>query len=205
MFEKITFHDDRWYDVDDLLNEEWRDVQDYEGVYQVSNYGRIKRVEHTKVYKSANQSGKFMAHYRYDAMILKPCFDSGGYIQIHLCRHQKKRWTKIHRLVAEAFLPNPDNLPQVNHKDGNKENSRLDNLEWVSMSDNMQHAYKTGLNFGRVKAILQFDLNGNFVQEFKSITEAAKAVDRNPSSIQSHLKGKTTQCGGYMWKLKENA
>ena len=206
MFETVTFHDDRWYDVDDLLNEEWRDIKDYEGIYQVSNYGRIKRVEHTKVYEAANQSGKFMAHYHYEAMILKPCFDNGGYIQIHLCEHQKKRWTKVHRLVAEAFLPNPVNLPQVNHIDGDKTNARLDNLEWVTMSENMQHAHRLGLVKNLKKTpVLQFDLDGNFIQEFESMTAAGKAVDRDSSSIYSHLKGETTQCGGYTWKRKENA
>ena len=199
MYENVTFHDARWFDTEDLLNEEWRDIPDYVGVYQISNYGRVKRLEHTKVYKNGT-------HYHYTPLILKPQFERCGYIQLHLCKDNNKIWIKVHRLVAESFLERPEEKTQVNHIDGNKANPRLDNLEWVTQSENILHAIRTGLvkKFRRTP-VLQFDLEGNFIREHESITAAAKSVGRSSSSIQKYLEGETTHCAGYMWKRKENA
>lgn len=76
---------------------------------------------------------------------LKQCNDKYSYLYINLCKKGKYKKFKVHRLVAETFIPNPDNKPQVNHKDGNKQNNHIDNLEWVTCSENHIHAYKIGL------------------------------------------------------------
>jgi hypothetical protein len=126
------------------MREIWLPVKDYEGVYSVSSRGRIrsedrvskvppsriKKVEHTCV------------HYSQE-MKLSPHRD--GYLKISLCLDDVRRTPQVHRLVASAFIPNPLNLPQVNHKDGCKTNNCKDNLEWVSRSENIKHAYSTGL------------------------------------------------------------
>mgnify|MGYP002622098599 CR=1 FL=1 len=110
-----------------LLGEEWRDVEGYEGLYQVSDLGRVRSFH--------NQYGR----------ILKPIVTSHGYAQVTLAKNGTMRSRHIHMLVAKAFIPNPENKPQVNHIDGNPMNNRLENLEWVTSQENIRHAYRTGL------------------------------------------------------------
>ena len=110
-----------------LLGEEWRDVAGYEGFYQVSDLGRVRSFH--------NQYGR----------ILKPVVTQKGYAQATLIKNGKTRSRPIHILVARAFIANPENKPQVNHIDGNPLNCRVDNLEWVTPKENIQHAYRTGL------------------------------------------------------------
>lgn len=108
------------------MAEIWRDVDGYDGKYQVSNFGRVKSF----------QRGE---------RILKPGLDYKGYPYVALWHGGKGKHTFVHRLVAEAFIPNPDNKPQVNHVDGDKANNHTDNLEWCTQSENTRHAYVTGL------------------------------------------------------------
>ncbi len=110
-----------------LLAEEWRDVKGYEGLYQVSNLGRARSFH--------NQYGR----------VIKPVLTQKGYLQVTLSKNGKSRTRPLHILVAQAFIPNPLNKPQVNHMDGNPLNNRFDNLEWATSKENIQHAYKTGL------------------------------------------------------------
>lgn len=110
-----------------LLYEEWRDVKGYEGLYQVSNLGRARSFH--------NQYGR----------VLKPIRTTDGYSQVTLSKNGKLKATRLHILVAQAFIPNPENKPQVNHIDGNRANCHVDNLEWATSKENIQHAYKIGL------------------------------------------------------------
>jgi hypothetical protein len=115
--------------------EEWKDIIGYEGLYQVSNYGNIKSF-HNRYYK-INPSG-----------ILKPVILNTGYLNVSLINKNKERKEhRIHRLVAEAFIPNIDSKPQVNHKDNNRQNNLYSNLEWVSCQENLIHAQKQGRLF----------------------------------------------------------
>lgn len=115
------------FGIDNLDGEEWRDIERYEGHYQISNYSRIKSFKNDKI------------------TILKPLIDKNGYLQIVFSKNGQHKWFKLHRLVAQAFIPNPENKPQVNHIDGNKMNNHVSNLEWVSQSENNNHAVNTGL------------------------------------------------------------
>lgn len=108
--------------------EEWKDVPDYKGLYSVSNLGNVKS--------------------EYTNKLLKPSVDRFGYVRFSATKNKKQKTLRIHRLVAEIFIPNPNNLPQVNHKDGNKLNNTIFNLEWCTDSDNKLHAYKEGLMIG---------------------------------------------------------
>lgn len=112
------------------MTEIWRDIEGYEGKYEVSNLGRIK---------SLKRKG------RREEQILESYLDLKGYPMIQVCKNGKKHPTKIHRLVAEAFIVNFNNKPQVNHIDGNKSNNIVINLEWCSCSENIIHAFKMGL------------------------------------------------------------
>ena len=105
--------------------ENWKDVPGYEGLYQISNLGNVKSL--------------------YSNKILKPSIDKYGYTRFSATKDKIQKTLIIHRLVAKLFIPNPNNLPQVNHKDGNKKNNCKNNLEWCTDSDNKKYAYKTGL------------------------------------------------------------
>ena len=127
--------------------EEWRDIVGYEGLYKISNVGNVM-----------NNKGR----------ILKLML-TNGYPTVNLYKNRKMRSLSVHRLVAEAFIPNPMSLPIVNHKDENKVNNSVDNLEWCTKQ------YNTTYSIG--KKILQIDERGNVVKEWNSATEIAKAFE----------------------------
>jgi len=120
------------------MEEIWKDIKDFEGLYQVSNFGRVKSLA-----KSWNlQNGKYFSK---EEKIMIGGFNTFGYRHVTLMKNNKAYCKKIHRLVAEAFLDNPNNYPQVNHINGIKSDNRLENLEWCNQSHNMQHAMSIGL------------------------------------------------------------
>jgi hypothetical protein len=171
---------------------EWKDLIDYEGQYMICDEGQIKSLKP-----------------RFFDRIMKARKDKDGYGVINLCRDGIKKTEKLHRLVALAFIPNPENLPEVNHKDGNKMNNAVSNLEWCTGLQNKQHA-KTNHLIKRHKGILmkprarilQLDLNGNIIKEYGKVIDAAKAVGTHNSNITMCLtgfKGRMT-AGGFKWK-----
>lgn len=126
----------------------WKDVNGYEGHYQVSNYGQVRSVDRivVRMYRGGfSKAGK----------IVKPYVTPKGYLRIQLSKDGKLKNFMVHRLVALAFIENPNNKPEVNHKDGNKRNNFLENLEWVTSSENQIHAYDTGLKKPNVKYIVK--------------------------------------------------
>ena len=108
----------------------------------------------------------------------------------------------MHRLVAEAFIPNPENKPQVNHKDGNKRNNHVDNLEWVTNLENMIHAQENGLVNYRPKSINQYDKEGNFIKSHKSIYSAAQELGTTQYTISRAVNGLRKTAKGYIWKYE---
>ena len=117
-------------------NEIWKDIPGYEGFYQASNLGRIKSlVLYNNRYKKYIKREK----------VLKTTTQKTGYLMLTLCKDKKKSNLLVHRIIAKTFLSNPNNYPQVNHKDGNKKNNCVDNLEWCTSSENQKHAYRLGL------------------------------------------------------------
>lgn len=118
--------------------EVWKDIPGYEGYYQVSNFGRVKSLDRTVI----DKNGRVM---KYKGVILTPQLNEFGYEKVVLIKSGKRKNFKIHQLVAIAFLDNPDNLPCINHKDGNKRNNMVSNLEWCTFGENNKHAYEKGL------------------------------------------------------------
>lgn len=121
------------------MTERWKDVVGYEGIYKVSNIGRVKSLNRTVQTKTGNK-------YRVKGKILKVYLDKYGYSIVSLRKNGKSNHCRVHRLMCIAFKPNPLNKPWVNHKDGSKSNNVLNNLEWSTPSENAKHAYDKGLN-----------------------------------------------------------
>lgn len=161
--------------------EEFRDVPGYEGLYEVSNLGRVKNIK----------TGR----------ILKPHKHRGGYLLINLCKSGTMRTDLIHRLVANSFLPNPQNLPCVNHKDEDKTNNAISNLEWCTYEYNNNYGTRNErMAEKKSKPVLQFDLLGNFIREWTSIRQAIR--DTGVNNIAFVLSGRLKTAGGYLWKYK---
>lgn len=152
--------------------EEWRDIKGYEGIYQVSNRGRVRRIVATHTTKP---------------MMRKASLQGRGYLGICLSKNGVTKRYIVSRLVAEAFIPNPDNKPEVNHINGIKTDNRAVNLEWVTVSENKLHAYRTGLHDAELQKrrvpVIAYDLQGNKVGIFASQLEASKALGVSQGSI----------------------
>jgi hypothetical protein len=113
---------------------------------------------------------------------------------------------KVHRLVAQTFIPNQENKPQVNHINGNKQDNRVENLEWVTASENIQHAIDNGLNgntSGLPKKVKKYSLDGKFIAEYPSMLEAAYQNECHYTSISSACKGKQKTCKGFKWAFSD--
>lgn len=113
----------------------YKDVVGYEGLYQVSNLGNVKRISN---YKCVNK--KYLDNYT-----LKPLDNGKGYYRIKLCKNNLSKRVMLHRIIAEAFIPNPNNYKTINHINGDKKDNRIENLEWCTQSQNVLHAFKNGL------------------------------------------------------------
>lgn len=138
---------------------------------------------------------------------VKQVYDkSCGYMIVTLCHKGLRKNKRVHRLMCEAFLPNPFNKKHVNHIDGNKLNNVMSNFEWSSPKENTQHAIKTGLCDARRKAqevaILQLDLDDNIIAEHVSIHEAGRTTGIAYQNISKVLRGLRPKAGGYKWKYK---
>lgn len=176
-----------------MNNEEWKNIEGYEGLYQVSNLGRIKSLARN------TRNG----HCKKDK-ILKIRIDKNGYCTIDLYKNSKRKQYKIHRLVANEFIYNKYNKPQINHIDGNKKNNEVSNLEWCNNSENMKHAYKNNLRL--TKKVLQYDLNSNFIREWNNATEVSKYYKVHVSRIERCCKNEygCKTCKGFIWKYKKD-
>ena len=123
------------------MKEIWKDIPEYEGLYQASNLGKIKSLK--RITKKEYRNNRIVKE-----RIMKGTKNQDGYLKVHFKNKEKNidKGLFIHRLVAKAFIPNPDNLPQINHIDGNKLNNKVENLEWCTNLYNQQHAWKNGLH-----------------------------------------------------------
>ena len=160
------------------MEEIWKDIPDYNGRYQASNLGRIKRVK--TIITTADGKKRSLPE-----KIFKPYRREDGYYMTGLIKNKKNNLAFIHILIAKTFLPNPDNLPQVNHKDGNKGNNNLDNLEWVTCSQNTKHSYDI-LNHGHWVCKVICNETGEVFNSFK---EAGLAYNMSPNMISRVAKG----------------
>ena len=196
------------------MEEEWRDIEGYEGLYQVSDKGRVKSLNY-------NHTGK--------ERILKSCKNSAGYLIVELYINGIGKCHTIHKLVAEAFIPNTDNLPDINHKDENKTNNYANNLEWCTTKYNMNYgtakvriaekmtgrkltdesrkkiSEKNTNNPKLSKPVIGISKVSGLILEFPSAKEAERQTGINHSNITQCCKGKKNfkSAGGYYWFYAE--
>ena len=188
------------------MEEIWRDIKGFEGKYMVSNLGRVKSLNY-------NKTGK--------EKIMKGVPDGYGYFQLSLCKEGKVKNCRINRLVAQAFIPNTESKPQVNHIDGDKTNNRVTNLEWTTQEENMRHAYKNGLKVQteEVKKKIGLSRLGKYKgrnsynckkvkcvstgEVFYSLNEAGEKYNISPSSITECCRGRHKTAKGLKWEYVE--
>ena len=146
----------------------WKDIVNYEGLYQISNEGNVKSLD-----KTYNVGYGGIKHQK--EKILKPTNVGRGYLHICLCKNGKKEYKRIHRLVAEAFIPNPNNYPTINHKDENPKNNKVENLEWCTQSYNNTYGGRTErMAKTQSKKVYQYTLDGELVKIWSSTNECGR-------------------------------
>ena len=167
-----------------MKKELWKDIKNYEGHYQVSNFGRVKSIKFGK------------------EIILKPVTDRHGYLIVGLWKNNKQKTYKVHRLVMEAFIPNTDNLPCVNHKDEDKTNNNVENLEWCTYTYNNNYGTRIErISKRRSKTVLQYDLEGNFIREWESSAECGRN-GFNQGHVAACCQGKLKKHKDSIWRYK---
>lgn len=188
---------------EELANEEWRDIVGWEGLYQVSNLGRVRSLTmlmHTRGEGVWYKNGK----------ILKPYVNRLGYWRYCLSHRGCSKKESAHRLVAEAFIPNPNGYPIINHKDENPSNNRISNLEWCT------HKYNNGYGTKPERCskalrnypdwsypVLQYDMQYNFIQEYPSIKEVERVTGIDRCNVMRCCEGKQLSTHDYIFKYKE--
>ena len=203
------------------MKEIWKDIKGYEGIYQVSNLGRVKSLDRID---SNNHPLK--------GVILKPYISNSGYLLVGLYKQQKRDRKLLHRLVAEAFIPNPENKPEIDHintiktdntvflnEDGSI-NYEKTNLRWTTRKENINNPLtktkmqinarkpskgKYGKKHHRSKPIIQYDKEGNFIKEWDCANDVERVLGISNKHIGSVCLGKRKSCGGYIWKYKNAA
>lgn len=187
--------------------EQWKPVVGYEGLYEVSDSGEVRGLD-----REVDTNIRFNNKRIVKGKILKKRIGTKGYYSVDLCKEGKVIRTNIHRIVAEAFIPNPDNLKVVNHINGDKQDNKVSNLEWVSYKENHWHARKTGLlteigqhNNKRIKCVETGDIFPNSVKaaEWLIENEGSKTTAKKSTvvgNIRGAATGRTPKAYGYHWE-----
>lgn len=173
------------------MKEIWKDIKGYEGLYQVSNLGNVKRIRFINIHSNYPKEKMKSKKLRKD-----------GYYEIALYKNGKGKSIQIHRLVAKAFIKEIDGKEYVNHINGIKTDNRVENLEWVTASENKIHSINV---LGKeTKAVEQYTLDGKFVAKYMSIKQAGDKNNIRPSNISNVLAKRRKKTGGFIWKYAED-
>lgn len=211
-------------DLNDLPGEVWKPMVNYESLCHVSNLGRVKRLQNIVVSnRISKKTGIAYKQTIFDVSekILLGTPNKKKYITIHISYNtdtditskRNKLSVRVHREVAKAFIPNPNNLPQVNHINGDNQDNRVENLEWCTNDYNQYHRYTIlgrdavviKLNKQRIIKVHKLDTEGNVLKTYDSITEAAKENGTSTSNICKVHNGIRPRAGGYSWRVDEDS
>jgi hypothetical protein len=183
------------------MEEIWKAIPGYENYYEASTLGRIRSVG--KRVEKINHGTPCVAVYQ--PQILAQHYHPAGYLLVNLNKGNNQHSERVHRLVAITFLENPENKPFINHKNGIKDDNRLENLEWCTPQENSVHAYSTGLvkRWGPSIPVAQMNDNGDILNVYPSANAAARAIGKSTQcgrNIRSVCYKGYGHCGGYCWK-----
>lgn len=175
------------------MEEVWKDIEGYEKLYQVSNFGNVKSLDHyaSNGKKEILYKGKTLQQQKHKKT---------GYLSVELSKNNKQKRIMVHRLVARAFIDNPNKMPCINHIDEDKTNNKAQNLEWCN------HKYNN--NYGEntkklCKPVLQYDLNGNFIKEYYGANEASRQLKIGCTNICKCCRGERKKTKGFVFKYKK--
>lgn len=171
-----------------MEKEIWRDIEGYNGLYQVSNMGRVKSLNYDRTGKEK---------------ILKQYKDKDGYLYINLCKNSKKKTLKVHRLVALAFIDNPDGKEEIDHINTIRDDNRLENLSWATRKENNNNPITRSKHAEHTRKVLQFTKEGVFVREWDCIMEVQRELGFDQGNISRCCSGKYKTSYGYKWKHAE--
>lgn len=189
------------------MQEIWKDIEGYEGSYQVSNCGKVRSLTRKVSCMGGQRTIK--------GKVLKPTVSSNLYLTVDLRQHQKHKTQSIHRLVAQAFIPNPQKYNVINHKDNNPQNNIVTNLEWCTQSYNVKYAYEKGnakrtsgcFKKGNIphnrRKINQYSKNKDFICSYISIKQASNYTHIKRSAINNCLTKRCRTSGGYIWEYAD--
>lgn len=185
-------------------NEIWKDIEGYEGYYQVSNFGRVRSVE--RLIYLHDKNGRVKQSYTVHGKMLTISIQRDGYCAVKIRKQPFQRIKSVHRLVAKAFVHGYCEGLQVNHKDENKQNNHADNLEWVTGKENLNY----GTAIARITAsqparrpIIQMSMDGKIIRKFDSVRKASFATGIARCNITKACKGEYKQAHGYRWKFAD--
>lgn len=173
------------------MNEAWKAVSGYEGIYEISNLGRVKSLKRKCPYQDGFRTKP--------ERILKTNIINGGYAQVTLEKSGTRKSLLVHRLVAMAFIPNPEAFPQVNHINGNKTDNRAENLEWCTAKENMVHSVVNCLR-SDLKPVVMLSKDGCIVRKFNGLKEAARSTGIARQNIRFCCNHERRTAGGYFWR-----
>lgn len=202
--------------IENLEGEIWKPIAGYEGLYEVSNLGRVKSIERYTEYKNCKSTHRIGIKSKVNGRVVKGLICC-GYHYVGLAKEGVRKNYRVHRLVAMTFIPNPNNLPIINHKDENRLNNSVDNLEWCTQKYNANYGnarkkLSESLTKNRGVKVVQKNREGQVIAEYKSIIEASRATgipDENINKVvhkkyDKQRNGKyykRTTAGGYIWEL----
>jgi hypothetical protein len=179
-----------------IMIEVFKDIIGYEGIYQISNLGKVKSLD--RYVTSKNDSKRFVK-----GRMMKLKLDRYGYETVCLSKERIAKTVKVHRIVGINYVPNPDNKPQINHISGIKTQNHVSNIEWCTPQENIQHSFDTGLNTGHGKKSVELWLKGidDITWIFDSIMLAAKELGLQHKNLSAVVNGRLNTTGGYEAEL----
>lgn len=180
------------------MEEIWKPILETDGIYEISNLGNIRSIDR---YAKVCGGGQRLVK----GKIKKPVKCTNNYLELQASVHGKRKLFLVHRLVAQYFIPNPNNYPEVNHKDENPQNNSVDNLEWCTPKYNCNYGTRNQKCMEKVikKAVNQYNLDGTFIRRFEMVVDAARQLDIDSSQIIRVCKKKNKTAGGYLWEYAQ--